>query len=317
MSRPAVFFDRDDTLIRNVPYNGDPEQVELLPGARQALHELQEAGFALFIISNQSGVGRGLISPADVEAVNREMVRQLGADFFQGIYLCYAAPDQPDHNRRKPHPGMVWQARDEHDLDLQRSFFVGDKLIDIQCGRNSGCHSVLLDNPHDDPADRTAARAAADYTAITLPEAARWIIATLHACATHSPLKERKFKMIAKHQVYRCGICGNMVEVVAVGGGTLVCCGQKMTLQEENTSDGATEKHVPVVEKNGTVKVTVGSVLHPMTEAHYIQWIEVVTASKVLRKYLKPGEEPVALFEVDEPVLKVREYCNLHGLWTV
>jgi len=317
MAKPAVFFDRDDTLIRNVPYNGDPGRVELLPGARAALHDLQQAGFNLFIISNQSGVGRGLITPEDVEAVNREMVRQLGADFFDGIYLCFAAPDQPDNNCRKPNPGMVWQARDDHDLDLERSFFIGDKLIDIQCGRNAGCHSVLLYNPQDDPERRASALAAADFAASTLPEAARWIIATHQMRATHSHHKERKNEMIAKHHVYRCGVCGNMVEVVAVGGGTLVCCGQPMNLQEENTSDGATEKHVPVVEKNGTVKVTVGSVLHPMTEVHYIQWIEVVTASKVLRKYLKPGEEPVAVFTVDEPVLKVREYCNLHGLWTV
>ncbi|HNW59424.1 MAG TPA: desulfoferrodoxin [bacterium] len=123
--------------------------------------------------------------------------------------------------------------------------------------------------------------------------------------------------MISKNQVYRCAICGNVLEVITVGGGTPSCCGQHMTLQQENTTDAAVEKHVPVVEKNGTVKVTVGSVLHPMTEAHYIQWIEVITASKVLRKDLKPGEEPVAVFTVDEPVLKVREYCNLHGLWAV
>ncbi len=317
MSRPAVFFDRDDTLIRNIPYNGDPEKVELLPGAREALRDLRQAGFTLIIISNQSGVGRGLITPAQVDAVNREMMRQLGEELFAGIYLCFAAPDQPDENCRKPHPGMVLQARDEHDLDLEGSFFIGDKLIDVQCGRNAGCHAVLLYNPHDDPEKRAAATEAADFTASTLPEAARWIIATHQERAQRPSNKERKHTMIAKNQVYRCGVCGNMVEVVAVGGGTLVCCGQPMNLQEENTTDGATEKHVPVVEKNGTVKVTVGSVLHPMTEAHYIQWIEVVTASKVLRKYLKPGEEPVAVFTVDEPVLKVREYCNLHGLWAV
>jgi len=89
-----------------------------------------------------------------------------------------------------------------------------------------------------------------------------------------------------------------------------------MTLQTENTTDAAVEKHVPVVEqKDGKVKVTVGSVIHPMVESHYIQFIEVITANKVYRKYLKPGEEPVAEFDVSEPLINVREYCNLHGLW--
>ena len=119
-----------------------------------------------------------------------------------------------------------------------------------------------------------------------------------------------------KSQIYRCGVCGNMVEVVAVGGGTLVCCGQKMNQQEENTTDAAVEKHVPVVEQsNGQVKVTIGSVIHPMLDTHFIQFIDVVTATRTLRQYLKPGEQPVATFNVDEPVLAVREYCNLHGLW--
>lgn len=122
--------------------------------------------------------------------------------------------------------------------------------------------------------------------------------------------------MIAKSQVYRCSVCGNMVEVLAVGGGTLVCCGQPMDLQQENTSDGAVEKHVPeFTHQNSVVKVVVGSVVHPMLENHYIQWIEVITAKEVYRKYLKAGEEPVAEFSIQEPVLKVREYCNLHGLW--
>jgi len=121
--------------------------------------------------------------------------------------------------------------------------------------------------------------------------------------------------MIAKMQVNRCSVCGNMVEVVSVGGGTLVCCGQPMTLQEENITDAAQEKHVPVLQQNGKIKVTVGSVLHPMIDTHYIQFIEAITATGVLRKYLKPGDEPVAIFETSEAVVKVREYCNLHGLW--
>ncbi len=121
---------------------------------------------------------------------------------------------------------------------------------------------------------------------------------------------------IEKLQIYRCQICGNMVEVVSVGGGTLVCCGQEMTLLQENTTDASQEKHVPVWEKTKEgVQVSVGSVLHPMEEQHYIQFIEVITETRVLRRFLKPGEEPKAFFPTDEKVVKVREYCNLHGLW--
>jgi superoxide reductase len=120
-----------------------------------------------------------------------------------------------------------------------------------------------------------------------------------------------------KTDVFKCGECGMIVEVLNVGGGTLSCCEQLMTPMTENTVDAATEKHVPVKkEENGTVKVAVGSVPHPMERTHYIQWIEVITASEVLRKMLNPGEPPEAEIHTDEEVLKVREYCNLHGLWS-
>ena len=119
-----------------------------------------------------------------------------------------------------------------------------------------------------------------------------------------------------RSQVYQCQVCGNMVELLHVGGGTLTCCGQPMTLLQENTVDAALEKHVPVMEKSdSTVRIKVGSVPHPMEEKHYIQWIEVITAARVLRVHLNPGDPPEAVFQVDEPVLKVREHCNLHGLW--
>lgn len=117
-------------------------------------------------------------------------------------------------------------------------------------------------------------------------------------------------------QIYKCEVCGNIVEVVHASGGTLVCCGKPMTLKKENTSDGAKEKHVPVIEKiDGGVLVKVGEVDHPMTEEHYIEWIEVHTENKIYRKYLKPGEKPEAIFKLDEEVIAAREYCNLHGLW--
>jgi len=122
--------------------------------------------------------------------------------------------------------------------------------------------------------------------------------------------------MIEVKQVYKCEVCGNIVEVLYNGEGTLACCGQSMKLIEENTVDAASEKHVPVIEEiDGGVIVKVGSVEHPMLPEHYIQWIEVHTENKIYRKYLKPGEKPKATFQLDEKLVMVREYCNLHGLW--
>ncbi len=119
-----------------------------------------------------------------------------------------------------------------------------------------------------------------------------------------------------KNQIYKCSVCGNIVELVHVGGGTLVCCGQDMILQEANTVDASLEKHVPVIEKTAAgVKIKVGSVPHPMEEAHYIEWIEVLVGDKVDRKYLKPGDAPEAEFNIDGDGLTARAYCNLHGLW--
>ncbi|TCW61260.1 desulfoferrodoxin [Treponema sp. J25] len=116
--------------------------------------------------------------------------------------------------------------------------------------------------------------------------------------------------------IYKCDICGNIVEVLHEGVGDLVCCGKPMRLFVENTSDGAREKHVPVIEKTSTgYKVSVGSVLHPMEEKHYIEWIELVADGVRYRKYLKPGDTPVAEFAVQASTVTAREYCNLHGLW--
>ncbi len=118
-------------------------------------------------------------------------------------------------------------------------------------------------------------------------------------------------------EVYKCALCGNIVEVVNAGGGELVCCGEAMGLQVENTVDAAKEKHVPVIEKvDGGYKVTVGSVPHPMEEKHYIQWIELVADGKAYRQFLKPGEVAEAFFCVTATAVTAREYCNLHGLWS-
>lgn len=121
--------------------------------------------------------------------------------------------------------------------------------------------------------------------------------------------------MTARLEIYKCEVCGNIVEVLHAGPGQLVCCGQPMKKYEENTVDAAKEKHVPVVEKTeGGVKVKVGSVPHPMEEKHYIEWIEVIVGGKAYRQFLQPGEAPEAVFAVEGDVV-AREYCNLHGLW--
>lgn len=124
--------------------------------------------------------------------------------------------------------------------------------------------------------------------------------------------------MAELNQVYRCSLCGNVVEVVNAGGGELHCCGKPMQLMKENSVDAAREKHVPVIEKiAGGYKVTVGSVEHPMLDNHYIQWIELWDGTRMMRTQLKPGEKPEAIFMTQAEKVRVREYCNLHGLWIV
>lgn len=120
-------------------------------------------------------------------------------------------------------------------------------------------------------------------------------------------------------EVYKCGTCGNIVEVVHGSGGHLSCCGAEMKQFAENTVDASKEKHIPVIERiPGGIKVTVGSIPHPMEEKHYIEWIELIAGGKVLRQYLTPGMPPVAVFEgVTATDIVAREFCNLHGLWKV
>lgn len=122
--------------------------------------------------------------------------------------------------------------------------------------------------------------------------------------------------MTKRLQVYKCMICGNMVEMIHESVGQLVCCGQPMNLMEENTVDAAREKHVPVLEKaDGGYKVKVGSVPHPMEEKHYIEWIELIADGRAYREFLRPGDKPEAFFCIDAANVTAREYCNLHGLW--
>ena len=123
--------------------------------------------------------------------------------------------------------------------------------------------------------------------------------------------------MTELNQVWKCEICGNIVEVLHTGAGQLVCCGQPMKLMEAKMTEASGyEKHLPVIEAGkGVVTVKVGSVPHPMMDAHWIEWIALDTDKGVHRKYLKPGEEPVAVFKTTDKVLQAREYCNLHGHW--
>jgi D-glycero-D-manno-heptose 1,7-bisphosphate phosphatase len=141
----AVFLDRDGTIIEERNYLSRPEQVVVFPGAPAALKRLQDCGFRLFIVSNQSGVGRGYFTLTDVENVNQHLLAELalaGAR-IEKIYIAPEAPDQPSRGR-KPSPQFLFDARDEFGLDLSRSYVIGDKLIDLECGRNAGLRRSLL-----------------------------------------------------------------------------------------------------------------------------------------------------------------------------
>jgi len=125
--------------------------------------------------------------------------------------------------------------------------------------------------------------------------------------------------MSKRNTIFKCQLCGNMVDLVHVGGGTLVCCGQPMTELDESTADTTTEKHVPFIVRTETgYIVKIGETVdHPMMDAHYIQWIELHTANSVYRQYLQPGDAPQAEFPIghDVEITGAKEYCNLHGLW--
>jgi len=122
--------------------------------------------------------------------------------------------------------------------------------------------------------------------------------------------------MTERLQVYKCEVCGNIVQVLHTGKGKLLCCGKPMKLMEENTSDAAKEKHVPVVEKTeGGFRVKVGSAEHPMEEKHYIEWIELIAEGESFIKFLNPGQKPEAEFPIEAEKVTARAYCNIHGLW--
>ena len=122
--------------------------------------------------------------------------------------------------------------------------------------------------------------------------------------------------MTEQRQIYKCNVCGNIVEVLHTGKGQLVCCGQPMKLLKENTVDASLEKHVPLIEKTAdAIEVKVGSIPHPMEEKHYIEWIEIIANGKAYRQFLKPGSDPKAIFQIPANSITARAYCNVHGLW--
>jgi D-glycero-D-manno-heptose 1,7-bisphosphate phosphatase len=162
--RPAVFFDRDGTLIEEAHYCADPARVKILPGVPAALQRLKDAGFRIFVITNQSGIGRGLITEAQYRAVEAEMLRQAGAGLIDAVYFCPETPDAGSP-RRKPEPGMVREAAAEHGVDLSHSYLVGDKAADIECGRRAGTRTILVRTGYGATQDCEPDFVAADATA--------------------------------------------------------------------------------------------------------------------------------------------------------
>ena len=141
--RKAVFFDRDGTLMEEVHYCGNPANVKIYAGVPEALRKLKDAGFFAFIVTNQSGIGRGMITEAQYRAVQQEVLRQIGDKLIDATYYCPDSPEVPSR-RRKPQPGMVLEAAAEFDLDLGQSFFIGDKCADIECGHRAGTRTIRV-----------------------------------------------------------------------------------------------------------------------------------------------------------------------------
>ena len=173
--RRAVFFDRDGTLMDDVGYCGDPAKVKVISGVPEALEELKNSGFLAIIVSNQSGIGRGLFTEAQYAAVQQELLRQIGAGRIDASYFCPDAPGVPSL-RRKPEPGMVLEAAAEFQIDLAASFLVRDKASDIECGRRAGTRTILVRTGYGATLERDPAFVAPDFIANDAPAAVRWLL---------------------------------------------------------------------------------------------------------------------------------------------
>ena len=172
---PAVFIDRDGTIMEDVVYCSDPKQVRIFHGIPEALRRLKSKGFKLVIITNQSGIGRGLFTIEQYRAVEAELLRQLGDGLIDASYFCPDVPGQQS-GYRKPAPGMILQATREQRIDLSRSFFIGDKEIDAECGRNAGVRTIRVQTG----AERDAAGSIADWVASDFTNATQIILDLLN-----------------------------------------------------------------------------------------------------------------------------------------
>jgi len=170
---PAIFIDRDGTIMQDADYCSDPQQVKIFPRVAEALRRLKSKGFKVIIITNQSGIGRGFFTVEQYRAVEAEVLRQLGDGLIDATYFC---PDVPGQHSscRKPAPGMIVEATREHQIDLARSFLIGDKEIDAECGRNVGMRTIRVRTGF----DRETAGSVADWVAEDLPAAAKIILNT-------------------------------------------------------------------------------------------------------------------------------------------
>jgi D-glycero-D-manno-heptose 1,7-bisphosphate phosphatase len=170
---PAVFIDRDDTIMEDCGYCSDPKDVQIFPGVPQALRRLKSKGFKLIVITNQSGIGRGLFTLDQYRSVEAEVLRQLGDGLIDASYFCPDVPGQHS-THRKPAPGMIVDATREHQIDLTRSFLIGDKEIDVECAHNAGVRAIRV---------RTGVQcditqSVADWIADNLPAAVEIILRT-------------------------------------------------------------------------------------------------------------------------------------------
>jgi D-glycero-D-manno-heptose 1,7-bisphosphate phosphatase len=171
---PAVFIDRDDTIMPDSGYCSDPNDVKVFPGVPEALRRLKSNGFKLIIITNQSGIGRGLFTLDQYRAVEAEVLRQLGDGLVDATYFCPDVPGQPSTSR-KPAPGMIVDATREHQIDLSRSFFIGDKEIDVECAHNAGVRAIRVRTG----IQRDIMQSVADWIADNVPAAVDIILRTM------------------------------------------------------------------------------------------------------------------------------------------
>ena len=168
---PAVFLDRDGTLIHDADYCSDPKQVRVFEGAVDALGRLKKRGYKIIVITNQSGIGRGFFTLAQYRAVEEEVLRQIGSNLIVATYFCPDVPWQPS-KCRKPAPEMIFEAARNHHIDLGRSFFIGDKEIDVECGHNAGVRTIRVRTGF----DKMTNGSSADWVAEDLPAAAEIIL---------------------------------------------------------------------------------------------------------------------------------------------